>query len=181
MDRAVWVFGYGSLMWDPGFVPAEAVKGRLAGYSRSFCLRSITYRGTEDAPGLVLGLDEDAGAECCGLALRIPDDDYDAVIRYLRQRELDTGAYREEVLPVTLDDGRTVDAIAYVMQRDSWQYAGGLCVREQARIIAGAQGRRGPNYEYLFNTADHLTEIGLSDNLMNSLSDDVRRLLGKQD
>lgn len=179
MEPVRWVFGYGSLMWDPGFRPAEAIKARLTGYSRSFCLRSINYRGTEDAPGLVLGLDEDPGAECCGLALRIPEDEHDAVIAYLRKRELDTGAYREEAVPVALEDGRTVEAIAYVMQRDHWQYVGGLCPREQARIIARARGGRGPNYEYLFNTARHLTEIGLADKLLNKLSEDVRRLLDK--
>lgn len=179
MDKVSWVFGYGSLMWDPGFAPVETVKAHLTGYARTFCLRSITYRGTEDAPGLVLGLDEDPEAETRGLALRIADAEHDQVMAYLRERELVTSAYREEVVPVVLEDGRTVAAIAYVMQRDHWQYAGGLCTHEQARIIARAHGGRGPNAEYLFNTAQHLTAMGVSDALLDQLSEDVRRLLAK--
>ncbi|MFV0383407.1 gamma-glutamylcyclotransferase [Paracoccus sp. (in: a-proteobacteria)] len=179
MNNVYWVFGYGSLMWDPGFTPVEAVKAHLTGYARSFCLRSIAYRGTEEAPGLVLGLDEDPAARCSGLALRMAEEDHDKVMADLRERELITDAYREEVLPVVLDDGRTVAAIAYVMQRDHWQYAGGLCPTEQAKIIARAHGGRGPNAEYLFNTARHLTEMGVSDAMLEQLSRDVRQLLDK--
>ncbi len=180
MDRTIWVFGYGSLMWDPGFKPAETVKARLTGYARKFCLRSTRYRGTEDAPGLVLGLDRERGAICSGLALRIPDDSHDEVMAYLRDRELDTDAYREMTLPLSLEDGRQVQAVAYVMRRDHWQYAGALCVNEQARIIAHAAGGRGPNADYLFNTARHLAEIGLADQMLDQLSDDVRRLLAQR-
>lgn len=180
MDKIFWVFGYGSLMWDPGFQPVETVKARLTGYARKFCLRSTRYRGTEESPGLVLGLDEDRRAICSGLAMRIPEDRHDEIMDYLRERELDTGAYREMVLPLVLEDGRRIEAVAYVMQRDHWQYAGGLCVREQAQIIAHAAGGRGPNADYLFNTARHLAEIGLADEALDQLSDDVRRLLAEK-
>lgn len=176
MDKVFWVFGYGSLMWDPGFTPIETAKARLRGYSRSFCLRSITYRGTEDAPGLVLGLDREPEAECSGLALRIAEDEHGQVMEYLRGREMVTGAYREAVLPVALEDGRQVEAIAYVMRRDHWQYAGNLCADEQAMIIARAHGGRGPNADYLFNTVRHLAEIGMNDGMLERLSEYVRRL-----
>lgn len=181
MNRTTWVFGYGSLMWNPGFTPAESVRAHLTGYARSFCLRSITYRGTQEAPGLVLGLDESPEAGCSGMALRIPEDDHDQVRAYLHRREMTSSAYREEVLPIALEDGRTVPAIAYVMRRDHWQYAGNLCPSEQARIIARAHGGRGPNAEYLFNTAQHLVEIGVVDKAMQKLSDDVRQLLDQPD
>lgn len=177
MDKVVWVFGYGSLMWDPGFHPEEQVRARLSGYSRSFCLRSTQYRGTEDAPGLVLGLDEDPAAECTGLALRIAPQDHDEVIEYLRLRELSTDAYRETVVILTLEDGRQVAALTYVMRHDHWQYAGDLSDAERAGIIARAAGGRGPNSDYLFNTARHLAQIGLPDTAMDRLSDDVRHLL----
>ncbi|MDB6176982.1 gamma-glutamylcyclotransferase [Paracoccus sp. Z330] len=177
MTRTNWVFGYGSLMWDPGFHPTEAVKARLSGYARSFCLRSTRYRGTEEHPGLVLGLDRQRDASCSGMALRISDTDHDTVMDYLRVREMDTGAYREATVAIQLDDGRQVDAIAYVMRRDHWQYAGGLCVNEQARIISRAHGGRGPNADYLFNTARHLTEIGLPDRAMNELAANVKEIL----
>jgi cation transport protein ChaC len=177
MHDVSWVFGYGSLMWDPGFRPTETVKARLTGYARSFCLKSTHYRGTIDAPGLVLGLDEDVHASCSGLALRIAPEDRDTVLRYLYQREMITEAYREVIAPVTLEDGREVEALTYVMRRDHEQYMGGLCVREQARIIARAHGGKGPNSDYLFNTARHLAQIGLNDAALDQLSEDVRRLL----
>lgn len=177
MSSLSWVFGYGSLMWDPGFKVAEQVTARLDGYARSFCMRSTRYRGTDEAPGLVLGLDEDSNAHCTGIALRFHDADRDQVLAYLRERELITYAYREAVLPVTLADGRKVQALAYVMRRDHVQYAGGLPACEQARIISVAHGQRGPNADYLFNTTRHLAEIGLQDEALDALSEDVRRLI----
>lgn len=179
MTSVSWVFGYGSLMWDPGFQPAEAVKARVSGYARSFCLRSTMYRGTTEAPGLVLGLDPQPGAECTGLAMRIAPDDHAEVLAYLRARELTTDAYHEAVLPLALDDGREIEALAYVMRRDHCHYAGGLDTDEQARIIATACGGRGPNCDYLFNTAAHLTRIGLPDPQLDHLSETVRRLMAR--
>ena len=180
MEKVFWVFGYGSLMCDPGFDPVETVKARLTGYSRSFCLRSITFRGTEEAPGLVLGLDEEPEAECRGLALRIAEDEHSGVMEYLRARELASSAYREMIVPLQLEDGREIRAIAYVMRRDHWQYAGGLCTNEQADIIARAHGGRGANADYLFNTVRHLADIGMNDEMLERLSEDVRRLMTDQ-
>ncbi|MFC3168559.1 gamma-glutamylcyclotransferase [Paracoccus fontiphilus] len=177
MRKIEWVFGYGSLIWDPGFAPVERARAWVTGYARSFCLRSIQHRGTSERPGLVLGLDEQPDGECGGLALGIADSDHDEVLAYLRARELVTDAYRETILPLRLEDGRRVEALAYVMRRDHWQYAGGLDLSEQARIIARAQGGRGPNAEYLFNTAAHLAQIGLADAVMDHLTDEVRKLL----
>ena len=171
-----WVFAYGSLMWDPGFAVAERAIGTLDGFHRSFCLWSIVYRGTPEYPGLVLGLDEASGASCRGVALRVGDADWPQVIAAVRKRELSTYAYREAVVPVELADGRQVEAITYVMQRDHDQYAGGLCATEQARIIAAATGGRGPNRDYLYNTAAHLTELGLPDPEMEALAAEVRKL-----
>lgn len=172
-----WVFAYGSLLWDPGFDAEERVTARLSGYARSFCLRSITYRGTPEAPGLVLGLDEEHGAHCTGIAMRIEPAAWAEVQTYLRGRELTTSAYREAVLPVDLVDGRRVLAMTFVMQRDHVQYAGGLALDEQARIIAAAHGGRGPNADYLFNTAAHLRQIGLGCAQMDALSAEVRAIL----
>lgn len=176
MQKVFWIFGYGSLMWDPGFVPVETVRARLRGYARTFCMRSTRYRGTTETPGLVLGLDLAEDAECAGLAMRMAEADHDEVMLYLRERELVTGAYQEVVLPVALEDGRAIEAMAYVMRRDHEQYVGGLCDREQAEIIARASGGRGPNADYLFNTSRHLSEIGLTDEWLERLSEDVRRL-----
>jgi len=159
----MWVFGYGSLLWNPGFDVAEQVKARLTGYARSFCMRSIHHRGTDEAPGLVLALDEAAEAQCNGVALRVAPGTEDATLAYLRERELISSAYLERMLNITLEGARTVRAVTYVIDPDHVQYCGGLSLEEQARIIAQASGGRGPNAEYLFNTADHLHALGVAD------------------
>ena len=176
MQDQNWLFAYGSLMWDPGFTVAERAIGTLDGFHRSFCMWSIVYRGTPEYPGLVLGLDEASGASCRGVALRVGDADWPQVIAAVRARELSTYAYREAVVPVHLTDGRRVEAITYVMQHDHAQYAGGLGADEQARIIASAIGGRGPNRDYLYNTAAHLAELGLPDPEMEALAAEVRKL-----
>ncbi len=159
----MWVFGYGSLLWNPGFPVAEQVVGRLPGYARSFCMRSIHHRGTEDDPGLVLALDEVTGSACEGVALRVQPGEEDATLTYLRERELISSAYLEKELGVDLVDGRHVTAVTYVIDAAHVQYCGGIELEEQAQIIASAVGGRGPNTEYLYNTAEHLAEIGLAD------------------
>ncbi|MBD9528221.1 gamma-glutamylcyclotransferase [Paracoccus sp. PAR01] len=175
--RDHWVFAYGSLMWDPGFPVAESLGARLEGFRRTFCLRSVVYRGTVDAPGLVLGLDEEHDASCLGLALRVDERDWPETLAGLRERELTTNAYEERALPLLLSDGRRVEAIGYVIRRDHDQYAGGLALDEQARIIAHAHGGRGPNSDYLFNTASHLAEMGVEDIDMDALARLVRDMI----
>ena len=172
----LWVFGYGSLLWNPGFDVAHSEVATLDGYARSFCMRSIHHRGTEDDPGLVLALDETAGAQCEGLALAVADGHEDRTLDMLRERELISSAYLERNLTVTLASGTPVSAVTYVIDADHDQYCGGLALETQAQIIAGAVGGRGPNTEYLYNTAAHLTEIGLNDPDLDWLSARVRAL-----
>ncbi|MEL6889163.1 MAG: gamma-glutamylcyclotransferase [Pseudomonadota bacterium] len=169
----MWVFGYGSLLWNPGFDVAETVRATLGGYHRSFCMRSIHHRGSEAEPGLVLALDAAAGAACAGVALRAAPGTEDATLAYLRERELISSAYLERRLDVTLEDGRIAVALAYVIDPDHVQYCGNLPLEEQAQIIAHATGGRGPNHEYLDNTAQHLAELGIPDPDMDWL---VRRV-----
>ncbi|MBP1805734.1 gamma-glutamylcyclotransferase [Rubellimicrobium aerolatum] len=171
----LWVFAYGSLLWSPGFEPAERARARLDGWRRSFCMWSIHYRGTEEAPGLVLALDEDAGASCDGVALRADPRHRDEVLDGLRSRELVSNAYQERRLPLRLEDGRTIEAIAYVIRREHRQYA---CVDldTQARTIAAARGERGPNIDYLSNTAAGLSDWGIHDPQIEALLDRTRSL-----
>ena len=176
MPEALWIFGYGSLIWDPGFTPAEACPARLDGWHRSFCMHSIHFRGTPAAPGLVLALDAAAGAQCRGLALRAPEAEAARILAEIRARELVTDAYLERALPVTLSDGRQVTAIAYVIDRAGPQYCR-LDFEAQAQTIARAHGARGPNRDYLFNTAAHLADLGLADPDLEALAARVRVLL----
>jgi len=175
-DDRLWVFGYGSLIWDPGFDHEERVIARLSGWRRSFCMWSIHHRGTPEAPGLVLALDPAEGAACEGVALAVPGAARQAVLDYLRARELITSAYREITHPVRLADGRHLEAVTYVVDTSHPQYCGGLTEDEQARIILGAHGGRGPNAEYLFNTARHLAEMGIEDPDLSRLAARVHAL-----
>lgn len=178
--KDLWVFGYGSLLWNPGFAHVETALATLPGYRRSFCMRSIHHRGTALGPGLVLALDALAGAECRGLAFRVDPASHDETMAYLRARELISSAYLETTQEVALADGRTALAVVYVIDPDHVQYCGGLSFGDQARIIARAHGDRGPNSEYLFNTATHLAELGIEDADLTRLARDVRAILARQ-
>lgn len=178
MTSALWVFGYGSLLWNPGFPVAETRIARLDGWHRSFCMSSIHHRGTEDAPGLVLALDAAEDACCDGLALRAEPGTEDATLAYLRERELISSAYIEERHAVTFRDGTVQnEVLTYVINRDHVQYSL-LPLDTQAQIIAGATGGMGPNDEYLYNTAAHLSELGIGDADLEALVVHVRAMKG---
>jgi glutathione-specific gamma-glutamylcyclotransferase len=171
----LWVFAYGSLLWDPGFVPVESITADLSGYGRSFCMLSIHHRGTMAEPGLVLALDAMAVAMCRGVALRVDDTETDTVLAMLRDRELISSAYLERMLPVRLQDGRDVTALAYVIDPSHPQYCQ-FDPETQAQMIARAIGGRGLNRDYLFNTAAHLAQLGIVDPSLMALVARVRAL-----
>jgi len=173
----MWVFGYGSLLWNPGFPVAQQQVATLQGFARSFCMSSIHHRGSEEVPGLVLALDEIHGTLCTGLALAVEAGHEEQTLAELRERELISSAYIERDLQVDLVSGETVTAVTYVIDPHHVQYCGGLSLEEQAQIIAVAIGGRGPNPEYLFNTAEHLAEIGLRDGDLDWLTNRVQSLI----
>ena len=173
--RPFWVFGYGSLMWNPGFATPETRGARLHGWHRAFCIYSEHYRGTPRRPGLILGLLP--GGSCRGLAHRLPAKDYDAVRRYLIHREIDNdGVYRETIRPIHLDDGRAVPALVYLADRDHRQFAGKLPPKRARMLILRASGSTGSNLAYVQNTLKHLAQLGLRDSALEVLaSADPRR------
>ncbi len=172
----LWVFGYGSLIWDPCFAFADRQIGRVTGWHRSFCMWSVHYRGTAEAPGLVLALDEADGAHCDGVAFRVMPGTEAATLAALRERELISYAYREETVAVALTNGDIAQAVTYVINRDHVQYARALPLEDQAQIIAQRHGVKGPNRDYLFATAQHLSELGLADPDLDWLVTRVRGL-----
>lgn len=174
-DGDLWVFGYGSLIWHPGFDFLDKRPARLRGYRRSFCMTSVHYRGTPERPGLVLALDRDDGGTCQGVAYRVAAQSAPEVIAYLRERELVSYAYLEARVPIALDgDDTEIEAVTYVMNRDHTQYRGGLSLEDQADVIARAAGPRGPNADYLMNTVESLAALGLEDADLVRLADLVR-------
>lgn len=176
IDPGLWVFGYGSLIWQPDFPVAERRIARLPGWHRSFCMRSIHHRGTVADPGLVLALDRAAAAHCDGVAFRVAPGAEDATIAALRERELISSAYLEARLTVDIKGGGQIETLTYVIDPDHDQYCGGLALEEQATIIAAAVGGRGRNCEYLFNTAGHLAGLGIEDTDLTWLANRVRAL-----
>lgn len=163
-----WVFGYGSLMWRPGFDHEETRQAQLFGYHRALCVRSFVHRGTPDRPGLVLGLDR--GGSCHGVAFKVRADNRDAVTGYLRERELVTNVYLETTRKVRLDDGRDVRALTYVVDRGHRQYAGALSVEEALSQVSGAVGQSGPNEDYVINTVDHLRTLCIRDHHLEAVA-----------
>ncbi len=163
----LWLFGYGSLMWQPDFFYEQRVRATLHGYHRQFCLFSHVYRGTPEMPGLVLGLAP--GGRCDGIAYRIAAADAAAVFDQVWQREMITAIYIPHLLPVTLFDAESVTALVFVADTSSAQYAGALSLPERAAIIKTAQGCRGTNYAYFQNTIIHLQEMGIEDAELTSI------------
>ncbi len=178
----LWVFAYGSLMWNPGFPFLESHPALLRGYHRSFCVHSEHYRGTRENPGLVLGLDR--GGACRGRAYRVDAAHGKTVGDYLHEREMITGVYEPRWLPVRLlpaagspmevpgrngrATARTVAAVAYVVDRRHWQYCK-LAPEQIADRILRSAGSAGTNLAYLENTVRHLDELGIAEGPLHDL------------
>jgi len=162
----VWVFAYGSLMWNPEMAFAETRSAVLHGYHRRFCLYSRDYRGTPERPGLVLGLDR--GGSCRGLARLLPAETLGVAIDRLWAREMAGQVYDMRRVAVETPEG-PLAAYAFTVRRDNPDYAGRLSFERTAEIIAGAVGGRGTGRDYLANTVRHLDELGIRDKLLHRL------------
>jgi cation transport protein ChaC len=160
----LWIFAYGSLMWNPGFDFTERSLATLHGYHRALCVYSHVHRGTPERPGLVLGLDR--GGSCRGIAYRVAGDASAKTVAYLREREQVTLVYREADLPVRLADGRRVIALTYVADRTHAQYAGRLANAAALDLVRSGAGRSGKNPDYVRAAHHHLVELGLKDSTL---------------
>jgi cation transport protein ChaC len=171
--QPIWVFAYGSLMWNPEMRFAERLPARVHGWHRSFCLYSPEYRGTREKPGLVLGLDR--GGSCRGIAYRLPEATLAAEIDLLWTREMTGEVY--DLTPVKLATASgPVAAYAFTVRRQSRDYAGRLPHGVVAKIIATSKGDRGTGRDYLANTVRHLEELGISDGALHR----IERLVAAQ-
>ncbi|HEX6980806.1 MAG TPA: gamma-glutamylcyclotransferase [Alphaproteobacteria bacterium] len=169
--RDIWIFAYGSLMWDPGFPFEEARPALLKGYHRSLCIYSTRYRGTPERPGLVLGLDR--GGACRGIAYRVAAANVDRVMAYLWDREMVTRAYSCRNVTIHLETG-AVTARTFVVNRRHPQYAGKLTDTQLVELVCQGHGQRGPCRSYLENTVRHLDQLGVPDRRLHELLQHVR-------
>ncbi|WP_051013589.1 gamma-glutamylcyclotransferase [Pararhodospirillum photometricum] len=166
-SQVSWVFGYGSLMWRPDFPFEETCPALLQGYHRSACILSTQYRGTPQSPGLVLGLEP--GGTCHGRAFRLTPALRPAIVAKVRERELITGVYHERLLPVALNDGRSVEALCYVADPAHPQFRGGLALGEAARLVRHGRGTQGAARDYLASCVAHLEDLNVSDPALHQL------------
>ena len=166
----LWVFGYGSLMWRPGFPFLEQVPARLIGEHRALCVYSFVHRGTPEKPGLVLGLDR--GGACRGIAFRVAEKHRAATVAYLRAREQVTSVYREVMRSVWLENEpqQRVSALAYVVDRGHVQYAGRLSLADQLRHVLQGHGQSGANREYVLSTVRAIEAEGFRDGSLHRLA-----------
>ena len=173
-----WVFGYGSLIWRPGFDFIERVPARLTGLHRALCVYSFVHRGTPEKPGLVLGLDR--GGACRGVAYKVETTRREETIAYLREREQTTSVYLETMRQVTLSTQpeRRVRALVYCVDRGHVQYAGRLSLERQVQLVRHGHGRSGNNRDYVLSTVDALETLGWRDRDLHLLA---QRLHGSQE
>lgn len=166
----LWVFGYGSLMWRPGFEFVEQVPARLIGEHRALCVYSFVHRGTPEKPGLVLGLDR--GGACRGIAFRVREQNRAAVVSYLRAREQVTSVYREVMRSVWLENEvrQRVSALTYVVDRGHVQYAGRLSLAEQSSHVRQGHGQSGANRDYVLSTVKAIEAQGFRDAQLHRLA-----------
>ena len=165
--REHWVFGYGSLMWRPGFPYLERAAATLHGRRRAFCIYSVHHRGTHERKGLVLGLAP--GGSVRGIAYRIAEADWPATYAYLQEREQPTETYVEARVVVRLAGGRRIEALSFLSDKSHPQWAGAMSLERQAELIAGATGLSGRNIDYLADLVAHLREEGIRDRSMETL------------
>ena len=167
----LWVFGYGSLMWRPGFAYLERMPARLIGLHRSLCVFSFVHRGTPERPGLVLGLDR--GGMCRGIAYRVAAAAREETIDYLRGREQVTSVYVETVRQIELEDKarRRVPAVCYIVDRSHVQYAGRLTLAQSLHHVRQGHGKSGPNRDYVIETVRALEALGYREGELHLLAE----------
>lgn len=169
----LWIFGYGSLMWDPGFTYLKSSPALVRGYHRAFCVYSRRWRGTPERPGLVLGLDR--GGTCHGMAFLVAADKIAATLIGLWEREMTSRVYIPKLVKARLPHA-TVEALAFVADRAHHNYAGRLTLEEVAHRLVICGGQRGPNLDYLIRTIEHLASLGVEDRRLLHLLTAVQML-----
>jgi glutathione-specific gamma-glutamylcyclotransferase len=170
----LWVFGYGSLMWRPGFAHLDRIPARLIGLHRALCVFSFVHRGTPKRPGLVLGLDR--GGMCRGIAYRIAAANRDDTVNYLRSREQVTSVYIETMRQIELEDEtrRRVRALVFTVDRSHVQYAGRLTLAESLHYVRQGHGKSGADRDYVLETVRALEALGYRESDLHRLAEQLK-------
>lgn len=176
-EGPVWIFGYGSLMWNPALEFTESCTGTLVGWHRAFCLRLTAGRGTAHQPGRMLALKE--GGRTTGVAYRLPEETLGQELTLLWKREMITGCYLPTWCQLDLDDGCTVNAIVFIMDPRHPEYESDTRAQVIAPLIAAASGPLGTNAQYLFSLEQELIKLGMQDDGLNDLLVSVKKLLAE--
>ena len=166
LDNGVWVFGYGSLMWNPDINYVEKTTALVSGYYRRLCLKSTVYRGTQDYHGLVFGLDE--GNSCLGMAFRISPDHLATELQKVWEREMFAGTYIPIWVSVQIKK-QSVSAITFVINPEHEHYVPDITLDEVAERVVRAEGKCGSCQDYVLNTFKYLQKLGLSDPVLEQL------------
>jgi len=174
----LWVFGYGSLMWSPGFRPSAKSAALVRGYHRALCILSNRYRGTPEKPGLVMGLCR--GGSCWGMALRVPAARVRRVLTALWKREMLNRVYKPTLIPVVVESGRRVRALAFVADTSHRQFVRELDLHGRARMVAQGVGQRGRCLDYIRNTLEHMLALGVNDPHLARILDAATGLASKR-
>lgn len=174
---SVWIFGYGSLIWNPAVKFVERRLAKVEGWHRSFCMSIVAGRASPATPGLMLGLD--SGGECLGSAFRLDDADVRAELTLLWRREmLCRGAYVPRWLELRDEDGEAFGhAVAFTIDPEGEKYAGNVPAEVAVRRLASASGGLGSCADYLFRTRDGLRAHGITDLALEHLADRVETAL----
>ena len=178
LDSDLWIFAYGSLMWDPAFHFAEVRRARVEGYSRRFILKdTFGPRGTQETPGLMAALDEGPG--CDGLAFRIAGQDAKHESGMFWRRELIAYSYKPVIARVETEFG-PLEALTVIADRTSDFIRPDLTREEQVRYIATGKGFLGTSLQYVENIAEHFAALGIKDSEVTGLLADARALAAAQ-
>jgi cation transport protein ChaC len=172
-----WIFGYGSLMWRPGFEFVSQAHAHIRGFHRSLCVYSLHHRGTEAKPGLVLGLDR--GGSCVGVAFQILPSQWEATMAYLRAREQVSMVYLETIRSVEiLGSHKKIEAVTYVVDRSHSQYAGKLTHQSLLKHVLQGEGGMGHCRDYVTNTLEHLRQMNIHDRTLEAIGSELNLLGG---
>ncbi len=173
LSKGVWVFGYGSLIWNPAFHFLRRKTALVHGFHRRFCLHLTIGRGSPEHPGLMLALDR--GGSCKGIAFEIGPDEIESETEILWMREMISGAYQPKWIKMRTEDG-TLEGFTFVVNREHKRYRGDTDLRETAQALKRGEGPLGTCQEYLFNTVSDLATIGIKDQYLDHLLDEISQL-----